>query len=107
MLVIDIRACFLIGLLCAVLSVTVSKSKICSALRSTFSRFNPWLGDLVSCPFCIGHWFSALFLLLYHPFAPGLRPFLLAFGITLTTSAIFSGIIIKLFESPHTSEDKS
>lgn len=51
-----------LGLASATISVTVGQSKVFKWLRAALSEV-PFLGELVACPYCLGHWVSAVLLL--------------------------------------------
>jgi hypothetical protein len=63
------RMLVMLGVGAAVISLTVTKSKLFKPIREWgMSRKNPLFGELLSCPYCFAHW-SALFLsILYLPF---------------------------------------
>ena len=44
-------------------SMTVTKSKICQALRTAIKARSVWAGKLVSCPYCFSHWLALGFAL--------------------------------------------
>ncbi len=99
LLVIDSRLCLWLGICSGVMSVTIAKSKICLRLRQTIAKFSAFGGELVSCPYCVGHWTSLLLVILYAPYGPDpwWRMFWLALGLCIAISSITAGIIIRLF----------
>ena len=48
-------------------AVTVTLSKIFAPFRQTIKTKSPFLGDLVSCPYCFSHWCSFLVVLIIRP----------------------------------------
>lgn len=54
----------LMGLAAATLSTTLGKSKLFAPLRERV-YYVTFLGPLVRCPYCLGHWFSAILMCAY------------------------------------------
>lgn len=46
---------------------TLTRTKISDPMRSWLTRRSKWVGALFSCPFCLGHWLSAIAVLIYQP----------------------------------------
>lgn len=46
--------------LAAVLTLTISKSKIFQSLRERAKARSPFLGELLGCPYCLVHWVAGL-----------------------------------------------
>ena len=44
---------------CAALSFLAAESRVAAPARDACARARPWLGHLVSCGYCVGHWFAA------------------------------------------------
>lgn len=81
------------------ISVTISKSEAFSPVRESVYKLSSWLGELVSCSYCLSHWVAFVFVLIYRPVIIE-KYFVIdlvvsAFSI-VTVSAILSGIIIKM-----------
>lgn len=54
----------IVGMAAGLTSVTIGQSKVFKPLRGWVEREgNPWLLDLISCPFCLGHWIGLVFAL--------------------------------------------
>lgn len=58
---------FLLSVVCASISFTVSDGVIFSSLRNYLSEWNKWIGKLVCCGYCFGHWVSFGLVILYKP----------------------------------------
>jgi hypothetical protein len=54
-----------LGTVGGVIVVTVTRSSIFKPLREMADAKFPWLGDLVHCPYCFGHWTGMLLTLLF------------------------------------------
>ena len=52
----------------AVVSMTVTMSKLFSPLRKVAKSGSEWLGELLSCPYCISHWVALAAVLVLVPF---------------------------------------
>ena len=51
------------GVAAGTFATTVSQSALFKPLRTWVSSVWEWVGDLISCPYCLGHWASvAVFL---------------------------------------------
>lgn len=50
----------ILGLASATVSVTVAQSRVFLPLRTFIKGKSEWLGELFSCPYCMGHWVSAV-----------------------------------------------
>lgn len=90
-----------LGMASGLFSTTVAQSRIfrkfrlwVASLRPRKSEDEAWFfGELVRCPYCLGHWVSAVFTLWYWGFNP------LAWLAVTCVSVVFSGLIGKLQES--------
>lgn len=51
---------FVASLVTATMTLTVSRARVFSFLRKFLNKYLPFLGELVSCPYCLAHW-TALF----------------------------------------------
>jgi hypothetical protein len=76
----------------ATVSMTVTMASIFRFLREWFEDeegFRGWLGELLTCPYCLSHWTAALFTFLYKPqiitYPPSLS--------RLAAGAILNGIV--------------
>lgn len=50
----------------ASISFTVTESKLFESFRSFVKRKNNFLGELVSCGYCLGHWIAFSIVILYN-----------------------------------------
>ena len=51
------------GIAAGTFATTVSQSALFKPLRAWVASWWEWGGDLISCPYCLGHW-ASLFMLL-------------------------------------------
>ena len=58
---------FTLALAVSAISMTVSKAVVFKGLRSWTRGHLPWLGKLMSCPYCTSHWVSFAIVGLYRP----------------------------------------
>lgn len=86
-----------LGLATSTVSVTVAQSRLFQPLRAWVSGVWPWMGELLSCPYCLGHWVAAILLLLTT--AGHVTPIggLILWLSVTAVSSLVSGIIGKLF----------
>jgi len=78
------------------LSMTISKSKITLSLRNYLIRNIPWLGELLSCPYCVSHWVAAIFVIFLSPLTIPFTPIITIFAI-VAISTIVEGLMFQLF----------
>ena len=60
-------AVLIISLAVSSVSMTISKALVFKRFRDFLSGKNYWLGKLVSCPYCLSHWVSLFFVIIYRP----------------------------------------
>lgn len=56
-----------LGIVCGMISLTVTSAKIFLPFRTFVKARSTWWGDLITCPYCFGHWVSAGLTLLFKP----------------------------------------
>lgn len=78
------------------IAVTISTSKLFAPLVAKVQEYSKWLGQLVSCHYCLSHWI-AMFAALFFPVELSniwiVNWFVTAFAL-VTLSSVFSLIII-------------
>lgn len=52
----------------ACISYTISQTLIFKPFRYILSCWNDWIGELVSCGYCLGHWVAFILVAIYHPY---------------------------------------
>lgn len=57
----------LLGTATGIFSVTLTLARVFRPLRKAFRTIHPWLGKLISCPYCTSHWIAAFFTVVYRP----------------------------------------
>lgn len=57
----------ILSLVTASISFTVSESKLFEAMRWKVKARSHFLGELVSCGYCIGHWIAFVLVAIYRP----------------------------------------
>lgn len=57
----------MVGVAAGTAAFTVTRTKITAGLRDWTMKHNKWLGQLLSCPFCLSHWLAAIGVLIYQP----------------------------------------
>lgn len=60
-------ALVILAMAVSAVSITVSLSKIAAPFRAWVKARSPFIGDLVSCPYCFSHWASLLAVILFRP----------------------------------------
>jgi len=58
---------FWLSLMVSTTSMTIAKAKIFEKIREKIEKINFWLGKLISCPYCLSHWISLVFVAAYQP----------------------------------------
>ncbi len=56
----------LISMVTASISFTVTESKLFESFRNFVKRKNNFLGELVSCGYCLGHWIAFGIVIMYN-----------------------------------------
>lgn len=81
-------------------SITIARTKIFKSLRRKIAYHSDWLGSLVRCPYCVGHWLSFLAIGIFRPhlISTDFIDYVLAAFVTVALSAMVSGLIRYAFE---------
>jgi len=100
---------FLVLALCnGAVALTLSKATIFRSMRKWVFSKSDFLGELIQCPYCTGHWVALFSMLIWHPRLTHCRFILvdwIATGFALVAlSAITSAIIFRLFAGSHSEE---
>jgi len=99
----DIMAFVALSAAVAAVSVTITLSKIALPFRSWVKSKSPFVGDLVSCPYCFSHWGSLIAVLLFQPrfvHSPWwLLDYLVSIFAMVTYAAVFVYIIFHTYGS--------
>jgi len=61
------REVILLSVVTASISFTVAEAKLFKPLREWGKRRSPFLGDLLSCGYCFGHWIAFALVAAYRP----------------------------------------
>lgn len=83
------------GLACGTFSATVSQSRLFKPLRDRVERHWAWGGDLVSCPYCLGHWASGMVVLVLLSY-PSVSWVIVTWLAVTGVAAVTSGVISRL-----------
>jgi len=63
----EVKEIFILSMAVASVSFTVSEAIIFKAIRKFISNKNKFLGKLISCGYCLGHWISFSLVAIYQP----------------------------------------
>lgn len=63
----DLTAVFFLSIAVASVAMTLAKSQIFERPRYWVERKNRFLGELVSCPYCVSHWVALVAVIVYRP----------------------------------------
>lgn len=85
---------FILGLAVGAAALTISKSKVFYAFRVWLMKRNRFLGDLINCPYCTGHWLAFAAVAFFQP-----RPVSSGFLLVDLAAAAFAIIAIAAFTS--------
>lgn len=86
----DLIKLIIVSLAVASISWTITKSLIFLFLRSFFCKRSKFLGNLFSCPYCLSHWVSFIFMFYLYKFSFN---FILMSFAAVTLSTIWTGMI--------------
>lgn len=99
MLKLNLIEILLLGIASGVISLTVTKAVIFKSTRDWLESKSEFFGDLVTCPYCFGHW-SAAFLFTWYYLSIvtviGFLPFLVYWLVITFISSICTGIMLKI-----------
>lgn len=57
----------ILSLVVSTVSVTITKMKIFTWLRKLAKKVHSKVGELFLCPYCLSHWVTLFFVLIYRP----------------------------------------
>ncbi len=57
----------ILSLAAASVAFTISEATVFAGIREGVKSRNPWLGKLVSCGYCMGHWVAFALVVTYKP----------------------------------------
>ncbi len=87
----------------ATIAITCTKTKISKPVRQWITKKSTWFGDLVSCPYCFGHWVSFVAVAAVRPVVTDSGVFLLDLFVSAMVvtglSALLCGLIFKAVSS--------
>lgn len=88
-----------LSLAVSALSITITKAKVFRWFRKLIQQQSNWLGELISCPYCMSHWFALAMVAVYRPTVVSSRSWLLDLGVSVMAivalAAMLSGLIAK------------
>jgi hypothetical protein len=99
---------------CGTISFTISKSKFFAGIRKLVEARVPFLGEGISCPYCVSHWIALLLTMVYlpHPVVSGwvyglfIDYFVAAMAMValaaITARVIFSSYIVMMIPTNET-----
>lgn len=82
------------GVAAGTFATTVSQSALFRPIRTWVASWWEWGGDLISCPYCLGHWASLAILL--EPHELGIMWSIIKWLATVGVAALTSGLITTL-----------
>jgi hypothetical protein len=100
MLVDNLLLSLVLGVASGVIVLTVTKSSIFAFIRVWVKSKSPFIGELISCPYCFSHWICFLIAIIYRKPIIQVIPvmdFIVTWLVMVFISSICAGIIFKLF----------
>lgn len=95
--------CVVLAMVVSSISYTISSMEIFEPLRNFCNKMNSWLGSLASCFYCLSHWVTFFFVIIYRPqIIPGshfLINLLVSSFFIIQLSTYFTGFIYKSMKS--------
>ncbi len=91
---IDLVSIFYLSLVVGIVSITLTRSHLTKTIRHKMIDLPFMIGELINCPYCVAHWFAAIFALLISDTI--LEWFLVSAGI-VAVAALFMGIVQRLW----------
>lgn len=62
-----IKQVVILSLAVASISFTFSETSLFTGIREWVKNWNPWLGKLINCGYCMGHWAAFGLVAIYQP----------------------------------------
>lgn len=90
-----------LGIATGAISMVVSRSTLFNALHAWIEKRSVFLEDLLSCPWCLSHWMSLIFTIIYHPLVvtSWFRP--LDYLVTLMVMTVISAVTARIIYSSY------
>lgn len=92
----------LLSLVVGSVSITITKSKFFAFLRNWLDGLSDFLGELFSCPYCMGHWIAIALTVAYQPRPIDSGMLVLDLGISafmmIALGAVVSGTIYRVLK---------
>jgi|ERR1700748_1513376 len=87
----------IISLAIASISYTISKGEIFRSIRLFICKHSKFIGQLISCPYCLSHWVSAtIMFIIYKSFN---LDFVIMTFAAITLSLFWVGIMVRSFDN--------
>lgn len=90
-----------LSLAISALSLTITKASIFRPARRRIADKNAWLGDLITCPYCMSHWLAFAAVIVYHTRIVHSRIYLLDLLVSafmaVALASVWSGLILWAF----------
>jgi len=104
MLVTDLAALLLLSLATASITMTLSKAKIFAWLREWLLVHVPFVGKLLSCPYCTSHWVSLALMILLTSHLPAAVKlswtlWVICWMANVTLATFWAGLIYRAFHT--------
>jgi hypothetical protein len=92
-----------LSILVSIISVTLTRSTLFDPVRTKLGEINQKLGELVSCPYCAGHWISAFITCIAYNnldilVKPTILNYAVCWAVILFASMCLSWILVKILE---------
>ena len=78
------------------IAMTVGKGSIFRRFRAYCRSRLPWLGQLVSCPYCLSHWLAFIAVSVYPPFRQGIIE-TVVWAFALVGASSLTGLVISVY----------
>lgn len=88
----------LVGAAAGVAALAIARGEVAAFFRAWVAGRSLWFGELVSCPLCLGFWFSLGFTAL-QGVPSGIHP-VVAWGASWAAGAAVAGLLERLYERP-------
>jgi hypothetical protein len=89
---------FYLSLAVGAMSMTISKAKLFRATRRFIARKSESVGELIECPYCIGHWLSFVLAAIYFPRVLISRCWILDWFVSAMATVALSAVTCKLID---------
>jgi hypothetical protein len=97
----NILTLLFLGIATGAISMVVSRSTLLNSLHDWVEKRSVFLENLLSCPWCLSHWVSLIFTLIYHPLIVTSWFLPLDYFVTIMVMTVVSAVTARIIYSAY------